>query len=395
MDWKMQDKAYIMETTNRLPLVVKHAEGNYLYDLEGKRYLDLFTGLGVNILGHRHPDIIRTLTEQANQFLHISNLVYNPSAIRLAKRLVTYTLGEGKVFFCNSGAEVTETLLKLIYKWSTKQKNVKKGIVVLTNSFHGRTLGALHLTRQTNIYQDFPKLDFPIYEVSPNEIGELQEICTRYQPAAILVEPILGSGGVISLTENYLQTIANICRKQNILFCMDEIQTGIGRTGQLFAFQKFTTLQPDIILFAKAIGGGLPLGGLIGGTKTAEVFQPGDHGTTFAPSPPAVALANKILDLLMGGVLESSQEIIQYLWEKLKALPREFPQAIQFVDGCGMMVGIHTRFNHAQVKELQLQLLQEGILVDVTARTVIRLLPPLTLTKEEIDLFFDTLKKYL
>lgn len=394
MNWKNQDKTYIMETANRLPLIVEKAEGNYLYDVKKKRYLDLFTGLGVNILGHRHPALIKALKEQADQFLHISNFFYNPSAIRLAERLVTYTLGHGKVFFCNSGAEVTETLLKLLYKWSTQQPDLKKGIVVLTNSFHGRTLGALHLTRQASVHQDFPKLDFPIYEVVPNEINELEEICRRYQPTAILVEPILGSGGVISLTPNYLQAIAGICKKRNILFCVDEIQTGIGRTGRLFAFQEYP-IQPDVILFAKAIGGGLPLGGLIAGKKTAEVFQPGDHGTTFAPSPPATAMANVVLDLLMGGVLKNSQEIIGYLWKKLGELPRRFPQTVNFIDGRGMMIGIHTHLTLEQGKSLQLQLLNEGFLIDITARSVIRLLPPLTLTAEEIDLFFDTLIKYL
>jgi acetylornithine aminotransferase len=383
-----------MRTANRLPIVVEKAEGNYLYDMDGKRYLDLFTGLGVNILGHRHPALMHALKKQAEQFLHISNYFYNPSAIRLAERLVTYTLGEGNVFYSNSGAEVTESLVKLIHKWSQHQEDQKSGIVVLTNSFHGRTLGALHLTRQHSVHQDFPKLDFPIYEVPPNKIRELVEICKRYQPAAILIEPILGSGGVISLTKEYLHAIEAICKEGNILYCIDEIQTGIGRTGRLFAYQEYD-IQPDVILFAKAIGGGLPLGGLIAGKKTKDLFKPGDHGTTFAPSPLATAMAHEVLDLLMGGVLEQSQEMIQYLWKKLGEFQHKFPHAIDFIDGRGMMVGIHTHLSHEEVKKIQLKLLEEGILIDITARTVIRLLPPLTLTIEEINLFFGTLEKYL
>lgn len=383
-----------MNTATRLPIVVEKAEGNYLYGLDGKSYLDLFSGLGVNILGHRHPDLLRTLQEQAGQFLHVSNFFYIPSAIRLAERLVTNSLREGKVFFTNSGAEVTETLLKLVHKWAQQQTTPKKGIVVLTNSFHGRTLGALHLTRQTSVHQDFPKIDLPIYEVPINDIHTLKELCIHYHPAAILIEPILGSGGVITLTQEYVYAIDAICKKHNILFCIDEIQTGIGRTGRLFAYKEYGIV-PDILLFAKAIGGGLPLGGLIAGTKTADLFQPGDHGTTFAPSPLATAMAHTILDLLLGGVLERSQEVIHYLWQKLNELKKKFPNTIEFIDGRGMMIGIHTKLSPELVKRLQYHLLDEGILVDVTARTVIRLLPPLTITSEELDRLFKALEKYI
>ena len=383
-----------MGTANRLPIIVETAEGNYVSSIDGKRYLDLFTGLGVNILGHRHPALIKVLKEQASQFLHLSNYFYNPDAIRLAEQLVISTVGKGKVFFSNSGAEVTESLVKLVHKWSKEQQESKRGIVVLTNSFHGRTLGALHLTRQPNVYQDFPKVDFPIYEVPPNDISALKELCTQNHPAAILVEPILGSGGILSLTKDYLQVIETICKERNILFCIDEIQTGIGRTGRLFAYQEYS-LQPDILLIAKAIGGGIPLGVLIAGEKAENSFKVGDHGTTFAPSPLAAAMANAVLDTLLGGVLETSQEMIQYLWLKLNQLPKKFPYAIDFIDGRGVMIGIHTHYSHEEVKKIQTNLLNEGILVDVTARTVIRLLPPLTLTIEEIDLFFETFEKYL
>jgi acetylornithine aminotransferase len=335
------------------------------------------------------------LDEQGHRFLHISNLFLNPPAIRLAERLVNHTFGNGKVYFCNSGAEATEAAIKLIHKWTVKEKNGKTGIVVLKNSFHGRTLGALRLTRQPGVYQDFPQPSFPIYEVEPNRTEELIEVCRQLKPAAVLVEPILGAGGVVSLSEEFLQTIDRLCEENQMLFCIDEIQTGIGRTGTLFAYQQFD-LTPDVILFAKGIGGGLPLGGVIAGSKAADVFKPGDHGTTFAPSPLSAALGNAVLDaLLEDGVLEQGRKVAEELWKQLRELQDKMPDVICGMDGRGMMIGIRTSLHAEEVSQLQKSLLNDGILVNVTAKTIIRLLPPLTLTMEEIDFFIRTLERHI
>lgn len=392
-NWQQLDQTYIMSTVKRYPIAISKAEGNYLYDTEGNRYLDLFTGLAVNILGHSHPKIIAALEEQSHRFLHISNLFLNPPAIRLAQRLVQHTFGQGKVYFCNSGAEATEAAIKLVHKWIARQPHKRHGIVALKNSFHGRTLGALRLTRQPGVYQDYPQPPFPVYEVEPNQVESLLETCRTHKPAAIIVEPILGAGGVVSLEPAFLQAIDELCKEEGMLFIIDEIQTGMGRTGQLFAYQHFS-LSPDVVLFAKGIGGGLPLGGMIAGHKTADLFQPGDHGTTFAPSPLSAALGNVVLDLLLeDGMLEHGRKMADYLWSELQRLQKDYPHVFQGLDGRGMMLGIRTHLTAEQINRLHRRLLEEGILVNVTAKTIIRLLPPLTLTEKEIAFFIEKLER--
>lgn len=394
-DWQHLDQAYILPTFGRLPIAISKAEKNILVDTEGNRYLDLFTGLAVNILGHSHPRLLKALTEQGNQFLHISNLFLNPPAIRLAERLVKHSLGTGKIYFGNSGAEATEAAIKLIHKWSVNYAPDKKGIIVLKNSFHGRTSGALKLTRQPGIYQDFSQIDLPVFEIEANQISQLEQVCEQFRPAAVLVEPILGSGGIVPLTKEFLQSIQQLCQKQQMLFCVDEIQTGMGRTGTLFAYQAFS-LKPDLILFGKGAGGGLPLGGVIAGEKLLDVFRPGDHGTTFAPSPLAAALGNAVLDALFeDGMLEKGKQTADLLWFRLHDLKTQFPSIIQSINGRGMMIGIRTRFTKEEIQALQAELMSDGILVNITAQTVIRLLPPLTLTEEEIEFFITSLEKRL
>ncbi|MGA8942432.1 MAG: acetylornithine transaminase [Thermoactinomyces sp.] len=394
-DWQHLDQTYILPTFRRLPIAISKAEKNVLIDTEGNRYLDLFTGLAVNILGHSHPRLLKALTEQGNRFMHISNIFLNPPAIRLAKRLVTHSLGTGKVYFGNSGAEAAEAAIKLVHKWSAKYAPEKKGIVVLKNSFHGRTSGALKLTRQPAIYQDFPLSNLPVFEAEANQPGQLEQVCEQFHPAAVLVEPILGSGGIVPLTKEFLQTIQQLCDKRQMLFCVDEIQTGMGRTGTLFAYQAFS-LKPDLILFGKGVGGGLPLGGVIAGEKLLDAFHPGDHGTTFAPSPLGAALGNAVLDALFeDGMMEKGRQTADRLWSRLHDLKSKFPSIIQSINGRGMMIGIRTRFTKEEIETLQQELMRDGILVNITAQTVIRLLPPLTLTDEEIEFFITSLEKRL
>jgi acetylornithine/N-succinyldiaminopimelate aminotransferase len=391
-DWASLDRDYILSTYNRLPLIIDRAEGNYLIDQEQNRYLDLFTGLAVNILGHAHPYVMKALRTQAERFLHLSNFFYNPAAITLAQRLVAATVCDGRVFFCNSGAEATEAAIKLIHKGKASDRD---GIVVLTNSFHGRTLGSLRLTRQPSVYQNFPTTPLPIYEVAINDNKALEEICHVQRPAAMLFEPILGAGGIIPLSAEFLQTAQRLCEEHNIFFCLDEIQTGVGRTGTLFAYEALG-LKPDLILFAKGIGGGLPLGGIIAGSKLKNSFQPGDHGTTFAPSPLAVALGNATLDVLLEqDQLKKGKDVADYLWDKLTNVQRRFPQLIEQINGRGMMIGIVTTLDKTTVEKLQQNFLRHGILVNITAGTVIRLLPPLTLTTDEVDQFITIFEQLL
>ncbi|WP_044641040.1 aspartate aminotransferase family protein [Risungbinella massiliensis] len=393
-NWQELDQQYVMHTVKRYPITIEKAIGNYLYDTDGKQYLDLFTGLAVNVLGHSHPRVMKALEQQGNKFLHISNLFLNQPSIQLAQKLVEHSVGTGKVFFCNSGAEATEAAIKLIHKWRKRQKNGRNGLVVLRNGFHGRTLGALRLTRQPGVYQDFPELSLPIYEVDRNSLSQLQEVCQKHRPAAVLVEPILGAGGVETLSEEFLLGIQEICQSEGMLLCIDEIQTGIGRTGKMFAYQHFA-IEPDVILFAKGVGGGLPLGGIIAKADHADLFQPGDHGTTFAPSPLSAALGNAVIDTLLDGELEKGRLRAGELWGKLEMLRDSYVDHIDYLDGRGMMIGIRTHLSAEEVKNLHQKLLNRGILVNVTAGTVIRLLPPLTLTTYEIDEFLQAFRDSL
>lgn len=390
MDWRLLDEQYIVSTYKRLPIAIAKGEGNYLYDTHGKRYLDLFTGLAVNALGHSHPSILRALREQGESFLHISNVFLNPPAIRLAQRLIEQTI-PGKVFFTNSGAEATEAAIKLIHKWTAAEGAGRAGIVVLKNSFHGRTLGALRLTRQPHVYQDFPQPAFPVYELDAGDLEELRKVCEEQRPAAVLLEPVLGSGGVVPLPALYLQGIGEVCQRTGTLFAIDEIQTGMGRTGKLFAYQH-AGVRPDLILFAKAVGGGLPLGGVIAGERMQDLFKPGDHGTTFAPSPLSAALGNAVLDELLDPVFQTRlQDVIDYLWERLGQLVSRYPKLLQPLRGKGMMIGIPLHASAEEASRLQQNLLDKGILVDVTQKTIVRLLPPLTLARQDVDRFIEAM----
>ncbi|MFY0546144.1 aspartate aminotransferase family protein [Brevibacillus sp. H7] len=394
MDWRSLDEQYIISTYKRLPIAIAKGEGNHLYDTDGKAYLDLFTGLAVNVLGHSHPQVMQALREQGEKFLHISNLFLNTPAIRLAQRLVEHSV-KGKVFFTNSGAEATEAAIKLIHKWTVAGGAGRQGIVVLRNSFHGRTLGAIRLTRQPHVYQDFPQPSFPVYELDAEDAEQLKSLCREAKPAAVLMEPVLGSGGVVPLGEAYLRDVEAICRQEGMLFCMDEIQTGIGRTGRFFAYQH-AGVTPDLILFAKGVGGGLPLGGVIAGEKLMNLFKPGDHGTTFAPAPLSAALGNAVLDVVLDPVFQTqSNEVMSYLWERLHELGRSFTAVLRDIRGKGMMVGISLNAQPEEASRLQQNLLAEGILVDITQKTIVRLLPPLTLTKEDVDRFVDVFSRQL
>lgn len=392
-DWNERNHQALMNTYGRLPLVIERGEGAELIDEDGKRYLDFITGLAVNILGHSHPDIVQTLRDQGEKFLHISNLYVNKPAVELAERLIQETF-PGRVFYTNSGAEATEAVVKLIHKW-TKTQEQRDGIVVLKKSFHGRTLGALKLTRQPGVYQDFPVSDFPVYDVEPHDLEALETILSEQKPAALLMEPVLGSGGVLPLEASYIEQAALLCETYGVLFCMDEIQTGIGRTGELFAYQH-TAVQPDVVLFAKGIGGGLPLGGIIVKEAHKDLFKPGDHGTTFAPSPLSSALGNTVLKLLLDdGVLAAGKRASKILLDGLDDLKKEHEDKIENIRGLGMMLGVVTKLEPKSVKLIQHKLLERGMLVDVTQQTIIRLLPPLIVSDEQIHYFLNLFNEVL
>ncbi|PFJ18697.1 aspartate aminotransferase family protein [Bacillus cereus] len=386
-DWFQLDKEYMMPTYYRTKVAIERGKGCKLYDVDGKEYLDLFSGVGVNVLGYNHPKIVQTTIEQVTKSLHLPFHFLNPVAIEYAKKLVHCSLKNGKVFFTNSGTEATETTLKLIDKYRSITNEERDGVVVLKSSFHGRTLGALHFTRQENVYQNFPKTAIPVYEVERENIEQLEEIIINENPIAILLEPVLGSGGIYPLSREYLHGVQCLCDKYNVLLIVDEVQSGMGRTGKLFAYQNFN-ITPDIIQIGKGAGGGIPLGGIIVSEKLGDVFSPGDHGTTFAHSSMGTALGLTVLNTLIdGGLMQEAYEMSLYLNDKLQEIQNENSYFIKEVRHAGMMFGISVNDTNENVKKLQIELMNKGILVDVTQGNIIRLLPPYIIKKEEIDAF--------
>lgn len=388
-DWFQLDKEYMMSTYCRTKVAIERGEGCKLYDVDGKEYLDLFSGVGVNVLGYNHPKIVQTTMEQVTKSLHLPFHFLNPVAIEYAKKLVECSLENGKVFFTNSGTEATETTLKLIDKYRSISNEKRNGVVVLKGSFHGRTLGALHFTRQESVYQNFPKTSIPVYEVERENIEQLEETILNENPIAIMLEPVLGSGGIYPLSSEYLQIVQHLCDTYNVLLIVDEVQSGMGRTGKLFAYQNFN-ITPDIIQIGKGAGGGIPLGGIIVGEKLCDVFSPGDHGTTFAHSSMGTALGLTVLNTLLDdGLMQEAYETSLYLNDKLQEIQKENSYYIGEVRHAGMMFGISLNDTNENVKKLQAELMEKGILVDVTQGNIIRLLPPYIITKEEIDVFVN------
>lgn len=388
-NWFQLDKEYLMSAYPRTSVAMAGGRGCRLYDVNGKEYLDLFSGVGVNVLGYGHSEIIKAANEQVEKCLHLPFHFLNPVAIEYAKKLVDHSLKDGKVFYTTSGAEATETTLKLIHKYRNITNEKRDGIIVLKGSFHGRTLGALHFTRQEGIYQDFPYTPIPVYEVEREDLEGLERTIRTENPLAIMLEPVLGSGGIYPLSGEYLKSVEQFCRQYNMLFIVDEVQSGMGRTGKLFAYQHFD-VTPDIIQFGKGAGGGTAFGGIIAGSRLYDMFSPGDHGTTFAHSPISTALGLAVLNTLIDdGLMQKSYETSLYLNEQLQKIQREYSYFIEEVRHCGMMFGISIHDTNENVKKLQLDLLEKGMLVDVTQGNIIRLLPPLIITKEEIDRFID------
>ncbi|AKL94414.1 acetylornithine aminotransferase ArgD [Clostridium aceticum] len=387
-DWITLDQKYVLPTYGRMSIVVKKGEGMYITDEEDHTYLDLFSGLAVNVLGHCHPLLLEELKNQSNQFGHISNFFYNKPAIELAEKLVEATF-PGKIYFANSGAESTEAAIKYIHKYG--QENNRQGIVVFKNSFHGRTLGALKLTRMEKVQQDFPTPGFPVHEFEKEDLQQLEEVFKKHQPAALLFEPVFGSGGLQVISVEFIEGARALCDQYNVLLCMDEIQTGMGRTGELFAYQ-YSNVTPDVLLFAKGVGGGLPLGGILVAEKLAHYFKEGDHGTTFAPSPIASALGKKTMEILQEGILAQSKEVGNYLKTELERLKDQYPEIIGEIRGKGLMLGAVILKNHEILKG---KFIEKNILVNMTNVNILRLLPSLIIEKQHVDTFIESFEEII
>lgn len=388
----MNSTGQIIEATDRFTtpnyaraqVAFVRGEGRRLWDADGKVYLDLLAGLGVSSMGHAHPALVAAVNQQAAKLWHTSNLYYHQPGADLAKRLVELTFAD-RVFFCNSGAEANEAAIKM----ARRAAGDRKTIIAANGSFHGRTLGALAATGQANLQEGFGPLPGGFVHVEP---GQLDAVAAAIDgdTAAVLVEPILGEGGVVPLPEGYLKSLRALCDEAGVLLILDEVQTGNGRTGKLYAHQH-DEVTPDIMTTAKGLAGGLPIGALLATEAVAQVFVPGTHGTTFGANPIACAAALAVLDQLEGGVTANAASVGDYLRRGLEKIAQGNSKIVT-VRGKGLMLGVVL---DGPSKPYVEQLLEDGFVANATAGNVLRLLPPLTLTREEADEALAAIEKVL
>lgn len=385
-----REQQYVLGTYARYPLALARGKGVYLYDFEGKKYLDLLSGLGVNALGHAHPRIVKVIRDQAAKVIHLSNLYYNEYQGLLAERLCQLS-GLDRVFFSNSGTEAIEGALKLVrHAGHDRGGEAKSKIVAMDNSFHGRTLGALSLTGQPKYRKNFDPLPGAVQFTDLNNIEQLNAAVTD-ETCAIVIEPIQGEGGVCPATVEFLKAAREAANRHHAALIFDEIQCGMGRTGKMFAFQYFG-VKPDVVCIAKPIAAGLPLGAFLVSAELAATFSPGKHGTTFGGGPLACRVALEYLAILEEEQrLEQVQRVGAYFTEQLKTLVEKF-DIVRESRGIGMMQALDLNISAKGFVE---GAIEEGILLNVTQDTVLRFLPPFLLEEKHVDKGIKAVKKLL
>ncbi|MBI2820815.1 MAG: N-acetyltransferase [Acidobacteria bacterium] len=384
---QLEEKFYL-PLFKKAPFMPVRGEGVYLYEESGKKYLDFLAGLAVNALGYNHPELTRAIQDQATRTLHVCNLFYHPYSGPLAARLVRLS-GLRRAFFTNSGTEAVEGAIKIV-RAHARGKAGKTKMVALEKAFHGRTAGALSLTHAEKYRLPFAPLLPGVQFIPANDIEALHAAIDG-ETAAFIAEPILGEGGIVLLAPDFLREAQDLCRQHDTLLILDEIQSGLGRTGYPFYFQK-AGVEPDIVLLAKSLGAGLPLGAILVGEKGEYALQPGDHGTTFGGGPLACRAALTFLEILERDDLTAhAARMGQYLRARLAELQQEFP-CIREIRGEGLMVGVEM---DTDVPALVTRLLEEGIVANCTAGNVLRLLPPLVIRTEHVDEFISGLRHAL
>jgi acetylornithine/N-succinyldiaminopimelate aminotransferase len=384
------ERKYLLTTYNRYPVVLERGKGVFLYDIEGKRYLDFVSGLGVNALGHAHPRIVKTIRDQAARLLHVSNLYYHEYQGPLAQKLCALS-GLDRAFFQNSGTEAIEGSIKLARLAGHRAGGeAKSKLVALDGSYHGRTFGALSLTGQDKHRKGFEPLLEDVTFVKQNDIEGLR-MAVNDSTCAIVLEPIFGEGGIYECTPEFLQECRSLADRHKAALIFDEIQCGLGRTGTIFAFQSFG-VTPDIVAIAKPIAAGLPLGAFIAKEEFASAIQPGQHGTTFGGGPLACRVALEFLAILEEEkLLDNVKKVGAYLHEELKALAEKRGAGNQ-VRGRGFIQGIQLEIPARPIVDAGLA---EGVLFNSTQDTVVRFLPPFLLEEKHVDKGIRVLKKLL
>ena len=382
-------KNNIMNTYGRFDVTFEKGVGTKIYDINGKEYIDFVSGVAVNCLGHSHPAIVKAITEQSGNLIHISNYYWNTKHGLLAEKLIE-NCDHDKVFLCNSGTEAVEGALKVARKYGKAKGNENKNIILyMDNSFHGRTIGALSVTGQPKYQKEFMPLIGGVKEVKFNDVEDLRKNFDE-NVCGIIIEPIQGEGGINPANIEFLEEARALCDKYDALLIFDEIQCGMGRLGSLFAYKKFGVI-PDVISIAKALGGGFPIGAFITNERASSLV-PGDHGSTFGGNPLGCAVALAVLEELVdNGVVASIEEKSTYIKEKLNVLKNKYG-VINEVKGMGLLIGISLK---TSPKEFMNSCFNKGLLVVTAGSDVVRLLPPLNVTTHEIDEAMNILEEVM
>src|SRR5215210_774180 len=370
---------YLMQTYARQPISIVRGRGSKVYDLEGREYIDFVAGIAVNILGHGHPDLVHAIQRQAAQLIHVSNLYYTEPQVRLAQLLVDHSFAD-RVFFCNSGAEAIETAISLPRRYGHEKHGPERfEIITMTNSFHGRTLATIAATGQEKVQKGFEPL-MPGFMYAPfNDFTEIAALVGP-QTAGIMLEPIQGEGGVHVADRECLKNLRDLCSERDILLIFDEVQTGMGRTGTLFAYEQLG-VAPDIMTLAKALGGGVPIGACLATDAVAKSFSPGSHASTFGGNPLACAAGLAVCRaLLEGGVLDHARQMGEYLTKGLSDCQSRY-RVVREVRGLGLLQGMELEMDARVVVS---ECLARGVLINGAGEHVLRFVPSLIITQSDI-----------
>lgn len=383
------DKKYVMHTYSRIPLVIDRGEGVRVWGKDGKEYLDFISGIGVNAIGHCHPEVVAAINCQTKKLFHCSNLYYIELEAKLAKVLCDISFAD-KAFFSNSGAEANEAAIKLARKFGSKQNGKPYQIITMKDSFHGRTITTLKATGQTKYQHGFGPFPPGFRYASFNDLKAVRSSVSN-KTCAIMLEPVQGEGGLNVASEDFLKGLRQLCDKKGILLILDEVQCGLGRTGEMFAYEHYR-IEPDIMTLAKPLGGGMPIGATLAKEKIASFFEPGNHASTFGGNPVVCSAALAFLKVLEEeNLVERARKKGEYFREELEKL-RETFSFIKEIRGKGLMIGLRLTFPGKNMVE---KCREEGLLINCTTDNVLRFLPPLIVEKKDIDEAIEILKEVM
>lgn len=389
-DWYTRGENAFLKAYGRYDVVLEKGEGVYLYDTNGRRYLDFYSGIGVNSLGYHYPAYVEAMQKQMATLTHVSNYFYTPIAVEAAEAVKKATQLEA-VFFCNSGTEATEGALKLARKYYyLKHGKADSEIISFHHSFHGRSTGSVKLTGNPAYQKAFGPLIDGVCYATLNDIESVKSLINE-RTAAIIVEPVQGEGGVYPCDKTFMQDLRALCNEHDICLILDEVQCGMGRTGTIMTYFQYDIL-PDIVCLAKGIGCGIPVGAFVANKKWAQAMKPGDHGSTYGGNPFACMAVKTVFDILeKDQILPHVQEVSQYLIQRLDEVVEQFDCVIER-RGLGLMQGLVL---NQEAKSVVKALLNDGVIVVTAGSNVIRMLPPLIITPQHVDEFIEKLKKIL